>query len=190
MYFDPYNHTYYYTLRHHSRSVVVSAINNKIKCQGERNKWDRMTLASIDSDALSAARLEWPKYYGEMTHPGFQESWERLFYKFSNRPSFFDLAVWQVVDGKRVLQGLALGRPSNGKTHLTLHWIERSFAPTYFKGGILLPILACAEEYAKLLGSQRVLIKDPVDPEVYRGYGYTSYNGLPRAAGRYLAKEV
>jgi hypothetical protein len=32
------------------------------------------------------------------------------------------------------------------------------------QGGILLPILACAEEYAKLLGCERVLVKDAVDP--------------------------
>lgn len=118
MHFDPYKHAYYYTLRYHSRSIVVSAINNKIKNLGGRGNWDLMTLGSIDAEAIAAARLEWPKYYGESTHPGFQESWERLYHKFANRPSFFDLAIWQVVDGKRVLQGLALGRPSNAKNPL------------------------------------------------------------------------
>jgi hypothetical protein len=84
---------------------------------------------------------------------------------------------------------MALGQPSNGKTHLVVNWVERSFAPTYFRGGILLPILACAQEYAKLLGSERVLIKDAVDPAKYGRYGYSDYK-LPKAKASYLAKEL
>ena len=82
-----------------------------------------------------------------------------------------------------------MGRPSNGKTHLTINWVERSFAPTYLKGGILLPVLACAQEYAKLLGCKRILIKDPVDPKLYERYGYSPYE-LRRVRAAYLCKEL
>lgn len=186
--FNEYDHAYYYTLKAHARSRVVSALNNRVKRDGGRSSWDRLTLCSINKDAIDYARLEWPKYYSDDTHQGFQYSWESLYFKFLHRPAYFDLAIWQQVDGTQVLQGMALGKPSNGKTHLSLNWVERSFAPTYFRGGILLPVLACAEEYAKLLGSQRVLVKDAVDASVYRRYGYTPFH-LPKA-GDCLCKEL
>jgi hypothetical protein len=44
------------------------------------------------------------------------------------------------------------------------------------------PILACAEEYAKLLGAKRVVIKDAVDPAVYARYGYDMVR-LPQSGG-------
>ncbi|MGY4306394.1 hypothetical protein ACVIJ6_003637 [Bradyrhizobium sp. USDA 4369] len=189
MVINEYHHTYYYALKNHSRGLVVKSLNNKIKAYGARENWDALTLCSIDMDAVAFARTEWPKFYGPETHNGFQVSWERLYYKFAHRPSYFDLAIWQTIGGTRVLQGLALGQPSNGKTHLVVNWVERSFAPTYFKGGILLPILACAEEYAKLLGSERVLVKDAVDPAKYGRYGYSEYK-LAKARASYLAKEL
>ena len=90
---------------------------------------------------------------------------------------------------QRFLQGLALGKPSDGKTHLTINWVERSFAPTYMRGGILLPILACAEEYARLSGCRRVLIKNPDEPSKYARYGYETYR-LRRVSAAYLCKEL
>ncbi|UWU89774.1 hypothetical protein [Bradyrhizobium sp. CB1015] len=189
MYFDEYNYAYYYALKNHSRGAVVKSLNEKVKQFGNRLMWDRVTLSSINRDATDYARTEWPKHYNDTTHHGFPISWERLYFKFLNKPSYFDLAVWQDVEGTRVLQGLALGKPSNAKTHLVIHWVERSFAPNYLKGGILLPILACAEEYAKLLGSERVLIKDAVEPAKYERYGYKPYK-LAKVRSSYLAKEL
>lgn len=183
-----FDHAYYYALKSHARSRVVAALNQKIKQEGNRTAWDRITLCSIDQKAISYSRLEWPKYYGEDTHEGFQISWERLNFKFQHRPSYFDLAIWQHVDGVDVLQGMALGRPSNGKRYLAINWVERYFGPQYFRGGILLPILACAEEYAKLLGSERVLIKDAIDPSKYERYGYSGYK--PHKERECLSKEI
>jgi hypothetical protein len=129
------------------------------------------------------------KYYGQNTHSGFPYSWERLYHRYFHRPSFFDLAIWQTLNGEDVLQALALGQPSNGKSQLNLNWIERSFAPTYLRCGALLPILACAEEYAKLIGAARVVVKDAVDPAVYARYGYEMVR-LPHGAGVHPVKEI
>lgn len=181
-------HAYHYVLKRIARDVVAEDINAKIQAAGARDNWRDVTLASIDEDALQFARLEWVRHYGDTTHNGFSHSWETLWKKHVARPSYFDLAVWQVVKGRRVLQALALGKPSNAKTHLCLNWVERSFAPTYLKGA-LVPILACAEEYAKLLGSARVVIKDPVDPSKYERYGYRPFR-IARAKGHYLSKEL
>lgn len=125
--------TYYYVLRRLARERVANAINARILKHGGREKWDRITLASIKKNALDVARLRWPLYYGPHTHEGFMHGWDTLYQKFACRPSFFDIAVWQTVGDEEILQGLALGKPSNGKRHLTLNWIERSFAPTYYK---------------------------------------------------------
>ena len=184
------NHiAYYYALRTIARAQVAESLNSKIRQPGVYEAWRGMTLCSIDKAAYDFARLEWPKHYSSETHNGFVQSWERLFYRFANRPSFFDLAIWQDIGGEKVLQALALGKPSHGKTHLVLNWVERSFAPTYLQGGILLPVLACAEEYAKLIGARRVLIKDAVDPAKYGRYGYRPCS-LPRRWGNYLEKDV
>mgnify|MGYP007051659117 CR=1 FL=1 len=192
MVLDERDFAYYYTLRTEARKRVVDALNRRIKTPEHRAVWRGITLGSIDSEALKQARTEWPKFYGPNSHLGFDESWERLYYKFAATQSFFDLAIWQEYDGNKILQGMALGKPSKGKTHLTLHWIERSYAPTYFKGGILLPTLATAEEYAKLLGSERVLIKDPVDPTPFQQYGYAPFSGAigGPARVRWLSKEL
>ena len=187
---DEYAYGYYQTLRVHARSSVVDALNRKIKTPNDRERWKGITLASLDSDAYEYARIEWPKYYGDKTHHGLPYSWERLHYRFAAKAANFNVAVWQTLkDDEKILQGLAVGAPSKGKTHLTINWVERSYAPNYFKGGILLPILACAEEYAKLLECERVLIKDPVDADVFTKYGYAPYNEL-NAKGVYLSKEI
>ncbi|MEY8096976.1 hypothetical protein AB9F29_06095 [Falsihalocynthiibacter sp. S25ZX9] len=142
-------------------------------------------------DALEFAKNEWPKFYGKDTHLGFKESWETLFHRYSKRSDFFDLAIWQLIDGRQTLVALAIGNPSNAKTHLTIKWIERFFGNNYLSGRALLPILTCAEEYAKLLGSKRVLIKDPVDSAVYERYGYTAYHHPDIAnGGNYFGKDL
>lgn len=182
-------HAYYYALKTASREAVARSMTAKIGASPGGSAWAGVTFASIDGAATDHARLEWPRYYSERTHRGFRESWESLHRRFQPIPSYFDLAIWQRIEGGDVLQGLALGKPSDGKTHLTLNWVERSFAPTYLAGGILLPILACAEEYAKLLGCHRVLVKNPVDPSKYQRYGYRPY-ALRRVRAAYLCKEL
>lgn len=161
----------------------------KIKEQKGESSWNGMVIGSINTNAVGQARTEWPKYYSDATHNGFVESWELLYRKFVPIPSFFDLAIWKQSSGQMKLQALALGKPSDGKTHLALHWVERSFGPDGFRGGVLLPILACAEEYARLLGCKRVLIKNPVDPAKYARYGYQEYR-LRRVYAAYLCKEL
>ena len=184
-----YHYAYYYGLKTVAREAVSTSLNERIRLSETALHWRNLTLCSIDKRALDFARLEWPKYYGDETHRGFIVSWEKLYHRFSNRPSYFDLAVWQKVGDENILQGLALGKPSAGKTHLVINWVERSFAPTYLLKGILIPILACAEEYGKLLGARRVLIKDAVDPAQYGRYGYDPYSLLKRP-GNYLMKEL
>lgn len=179
---------YYYTLRTEARKRVVDQLNLRATDERSRAIWGGVELASVTDEATEYARLEWPKFYSKDTHQGFSVSWERLYHKFKQIPAHFGVAIWQTVEDKRVLQGLALGKPSEAMKHLTVNWVERSFEPTYFRGGVLLPILACAEEYGNLLGCERVLIKDPIDAGVYERYGYAPVR--LHGGATYLKKEL
>lgn len=127
MTFDEYRYAYYQTLRTEARSRVVDALNRRIKSPQEKQTWRGITLASINHEALEYARIEWPKYYSGDTYSGLPHSWERLFYSYMAKASNYNIAVWQTIENEKILRGLALGKPSRGKTHLTLNWIERSY---------------------------------------------------------------
>jgi hypothetical protein len=117
-------HAYYYYLKSAARARVVTSLNKKILKHGQRAIWDGLILCSINKESIEYARREWPRYYRADIYTGFHHSWEKLYYKFAARPSFFDLAVWQRVNGDQVLQGMALGKPSNAKTHLSINWLK------------------------------------------------------------------
>lgn len=186
---------YYYALQSEARSRVINSLNKKLLSSGGIKRWDNVTLSSIISgeteDALNFATEIWPNYYGDQTHHGFAEDWPSLVYKSLNDPDHFNLAIWQKYKEKQTLVALALGSPSNHRKYLTIKWIERFYGPNYVSGRALWPILACAEEYAKLLGSEMVLIKDPVDPVKYERYGYRVFThpGV-RFGGNYLGKDM
>lgn len=187
--FDEYKYAYYYSLRTEARSRVVDALNRRIKSKADRERWRAITIASIKEDAIEYARFQWSKYYDGETHHPLPVTWERLYYAFSQKYAHFNVAIWQDLPSGKKLRGMAFGKPSRGKTHLTINWLERSPEIDYFAGGVLLPILSCAEEYAKLLGCKRVFIKDPVDETAFEKYGYHKTDAAPKG-GVYLVKEL
>lgn len=187
---------YFYALKVEARERVQKALNARIlRENGSLARFDKLTMCSIVSpdmpDALDFAANEWPNFYGPDTFQGFGRSWHEIAIPALNAPDVFDLAIWQKIEGKQTLAALAVGNPSNGRTHLTVKWVERFYGHTYIAGRVLLVVLACAEEYAKLLGSHRVLIKDPLVPEKYERYGYSVYRHphVPHG-GNYMAKEL
>jgi len=169
-----YQYAYYQTLRIHARSLVVDDLNKRIKTDIDHLNWKCITLASLDEEAVEHARQQWPRYYTK-EYFGINQSWEHLYYTFARKPSHFNIAVWQELDYGKVLRGLALGDSPKGRTHLTLRWLERSYDPNYFRGGVLLPILATAEQYARLIGCQRVIIKDPKNVDEFKKYNYNTF---------------
>lgn len=186
---------YYYALQSEARKRVMNTLNAKIlRTKGALQHFDRLTLSSILSpdtpDALQFVREKWdasrPPHF-----PGFARTWENIALSAAQDPDSFDLAIWQEVDGEQVLAALAMATPSRRHTHLTVRWVEKYYGKTHVSGRVLLIVLACAEEYAKLLDCERVLIKDPLVPALYERYGYRSYRH-PYVAhgGNYLAKEI
>jgi hypothetical protein len=180
--------TYYAELKRLARERVKESIERKFDQGADQLNWRMMELASIDSESIAYASSEWRRFYSEDTHSGFDIGWERLYHKFRCNPAFFDLAIWQIIDGKRVLQVMALGKPNRGKRYISLHWIERSFAPTFMQRALLVS-LACLEEYARLLRVNNVRIKDPVDARKYQRYGYVLVK-VPQSKSVWMRKEL
>lgn len=185
---------FYYALQNEARLRTMRSLNKKVLKSGGITRWDSLTLSSIlgrnPGDALGFVEDRWTRYYDD-SYSGFAKSWPTIVHKNINDPDHFNLAIWQKVEGEQILVALALGNPSNRRKYLTLKWIERYCGHSHLKGRALWPILTCAEEYAKLLGSERVLIKDPVDQGKYERYGYTvfSHPGV-RFGGDYMGKEL
>lgn len=180
---------YYEQLKLEARNRAASQINTFIEKKNISGSWGQMLLKKIDRAALDFAAEVWPDHYPD-DFKGFPYSWNELYRRFSYRTSFFDLAIWQNKDGKLILQGLILGKPSRGKTHLTIFWVERLFGSNYFRGGILIPALDCAEQYACLLGCERVLIKNPIDVTKYERLGYSVSDTPPNSSATYLLKDI
>ena len=167
-----FDEAYFYGLRTIARKVALDEINERVKREGGATIWNGTLLASVDAEAIAYAEEIWPKYYDNDTNPGFEKPWSSIWYHAQLQPARFDIAVWQVIDGHRILQGLATGSASSGRENLTLNWVERNFGPDYTRFGVLIPILSCFEHYARLLGSEKVLIKNPIDPSIYERYRY------------------
>jgi hypothetical protein len=184
---DPY--LFYYLLRFKARERAVVALNKRIVREGQEGEWRGLTLASIDREAIEYAGTVWRRSYGPRTHYGFVRTWDELYHDYAPRPAHFGVAVWQTIEGRRVLQALGLGRPSSDKSVMSLDWVEKSFAPDYCLRGALLPILMAFEEYARLVGSAATVIKHPVDPGQFYRYGYTVSRRTDKS-GAYLFKEV
>lgn len=186
-----FDEEFYYGLRLIARQRALEELNALILRHGGAGMWNGTTLASIDDTAIEYAETIWPKYYSALpySHRGFTKPWSSIWYHARLQPSNFNVAVWQEFDGRRVLQGLATGTRSSGNANLTLNWVERNFGPEYHQGGVLMPILACFEHYARLLEVQRVLIKNPVDPSKYTRYGYAPMT-IKGSTTEFLGKEM
>lgn len=187
---------YYYALQSEARERTQKALNARILREpGSLEAFDKITLCSIASpdmpNSLEFAMNEWPKHYSKDGFQGFSKTWEKIAMPLILDHDAFNLAIWQKVDDEQTLVGLAVGTPSHARTHLTVKWVERFLGYSPVAGRVLLIVLSCAEEYAKLLGSERVLVKDPLVPQLYERYGYKPYRH-PYVAhgGKYMAKEL
>lgn len=183
------DHTYYYALRTIARNEATQRLNERILRDGGASEWTGTDLASINDEAIFYAETEWPKAYSENTHLGFVKPWSSIWSHAQRQPANFNVAVWQTVGERRILQGMATGTPSSGREHLTLNWVERNFGPGYSRFGVLVPILLCFEGYGRLLGVSKLLIKNPVDASKYTRYGYHEVE-IRKSPTRFLGKDV
>jgi len=90
----------------------------------------------------------------------YQWSWFDLKRKFRNIPARFELSV--IAQGK--VCGLAIGKPSRGRRHLSVYFLEGHPDKLHpLKGQILPIILEAAALYAVALGCSYLRLIKPVD---------------------------
>jgi hypothetical protein len=130
--------------------------------------FDKLDLTHISDRALAdAAKWNFP--------------WRRIVGQTRPYLRRFEVAFWQ--EGK--LLGLAIGRASRGSDNVTVHYLERLQEDNPIRSYVALLVADTAENYAKLLGRQRVKLKNPTEAlikkyeilgfslaETYRGVTY------------------
>lgn len=142
-------------------------------------------LTQIGPAALDFWRDNWAA-----SHPGSHIDgdfpWEDAVSNFRNNLNRFEVAIWS----NDILCGLAIGRPSKGPDNVTIHLLERYWGANPFKGSIAAIAVDVADNYAKILEKQKVIIKYPVDGAipVYEKLGFRPVQGYGK--GAYYGREV
>lgn len=97
--------------------------------------------------------------------------WKEWHRGFRNSPSRFEAALW----GDNALCGLAIGRLSKGRSHLSVHLLEGSPDSRHpLKGRVRHCILELAEFYADIWDCRTVKLIEPVEQVIplYVDMGY------------------
>lgn len=98
-------------------------------------------------------------------------NWIDLKRRFRNIPARFELSI--SVQGE--VCGLAIGKPSRGRRHLSVYFIEGNPDPQHpLKGRVLPILLEAAFLYAQALGCSFVRLIQPVEQlhALYRRHGF------------------
>jgi hypothetical protein len=136
----------------------------------------RVVLTTINSSALSSCD-QWESGTFD---------WPLIVSQFRPYIDRFDVAVW--LDG--AVLGLGIGRPSKGPDNLTLHFVERRWSDNPLRGWIAQIVTDAADNYAKVLGKQRVKLKNPVLQAVPK-YESLNFRLAERiGANTYYSREV
>lgn len=121
----------------------------------------RLKLSIRVTDVTKQAILAWEKEW--IPEEGYDVGgfdWRRWKDSFCNIPSRFEFALW--LDNH--LYGLALGKPSNGPSHVGIHVLEGFPSRKHKMKGYVLPVILLAGmAYAKVLKKQYLRLIDPVD---------------------------
>ena len=116
-----------------------------------------ISLTEIDAQALSNWERDWKSAYSG--GPGGFD-WREERRRFT-RPSRFDVAIW----GGTTLCGLAIGQPSRGKRHLSVHLLEGSPQRGHpLKGVVRYCAIEAAISYAVALGVPQIRLMTPLEP--------------------------
>jgi hypothetical protein len=121
-----------------------------------------LRFAPIDDDAVSAAVPGW----GLRDFP-----WREIVWQARPYVRRFEVAIWRYDD----LQGLCVGRASEGREHVTIHYLERRWRHNPYEGWVAQIVADIADNYGKILGSQWLRIRNPEPGAIrrYEGLGFS-----------------
>jgi hypothetical protein len=117
----------------------------------------------IQITPIGRGMLKWetvwlPAHPGRGNHGGFD--WREIVNRFNGKHERLDAAIWSA----GLLCGLAIGKPSKGKRHVSIYFLEGArHSPNPLKGSVLTIALLLANEYAKALGARYVRLMSPVE---------------------------
>ncbi len=94
--------------------------------------------------------------------------WAEMFIHYHKMSAFKRFEVAVSLAGQ--LCALSYGMPSNGKLILKIHALARAPGASPLAGQVLPIVLACADSYARLLGSQEIWICNPMNEGVAKYY--------------------
>lgn len=145
-----------------------------------------LMIKGIDEEALLFA--EFFIQEGRFYRNGGGFDWGGIWRQMRSTPRRFDIAVWN----NGVLCGLAAGAASRGKQNVTLKWMERFTDQLQLplKGQFATTVFNAADHYAKIVGAQRLMVRDPLagTERLYQAHGFSL---APRIAGvAYYVREV
>ena len=150
-----------------------------------------LRLADIDA----AAMAEWERSWARRKHPrgvgGW--NWPELVRALPRRAAVLPMAVWYGSD----LCGLALGQASrsraDGLRHtFTLTFVERRAEPppVPLRGFIIRLTIAVAENYGRVIGATRLVLRNP-DRHLVAHYEVLGFKVVQESKGpRYCLKEI
>jgi len=114
----------------------------------------------IDADALKF----WSQLWGVIEKPAAVFPWDEIFDQIWTTPRRLDVAIW---DGS-LLCGFAAGMASRGN-NVTIKFLESWPGDRNKLRGFIAPIaIDVADMYARLLGKQWVMLKDPLPKAIAR----------------------
>jgi hypothetical protein len=141
----------YEGLREGSRDFSLGIFCTTIFVGDLQGLTEGLAFTAIDD----AAMREW-----HATQPHWEFRWDEIVPHYRrNDTDRFEIAIWK----QRELAGLGIGRVSNGPDNVTIHFLERCKIHTALKGFVAQIVTDSAEFYGKVLGKQRVKLKDPVE---------------------------
>jgi hypothetical protein len=135
-------------------------------------------LDGLDLTAITDAAL--------LESENWEFPWRRIVGQTRPYLRRFEIAIW--VQGH--LLALGIGRTSRGPDNVTIHYLERSRLENPIAGYVSIIVVDAADNYAKILGRQRVKLKEPSDKLVpkYEALGFSlaeTYRGV-----KYWARRV
>jgi hypothetical protein len=139
----------YEGFREEARAFTLDEYCSTVFVTGYQALQNRLRFGAIDDEVLR----EWHAMRAHWNFP-----WDEIVTHFRKDTHRFEIAVWKDAQ----VAGLGIGGVSDGPDNVTIHFLERCQNHTPLKGWIAQIVTDAATVYGKILGKQRVKLKDPL----------------------------
>ncbi len=154
------------TFYRETRRQALAAATARVRA---RLRTSDVVFGLIDDAALAA----WTEQWRPAHQPGSPGGWDwaRERRAWQGVIGRFEAALWH----GPVLCGLALGKPSDGPSHLAVRLLEGNPVPAHpLRREVARSLLVAAEEYARALGKRELRLIQPLPGAlpIYRALGF------------------